>query len=453
MKRHYHFIGIGGIGMSALARILLGKGQKVSGSDLKETNLLEQLKNLGADVSVGHTEKNVKNPHAVVFSTDIPQENFEFIFAKQEGIPLLHRSELLAQLMEGSIPLLVTGTHGKTTTTSLLAHCLLEAGLDPSFAIGGYLRGMNVNGHAGKGLYFVAEADESDGTFLNYPSFGAIITNLEQDHMNYWQNQERLIEAFGQFASQVGSRDHLFWCGDDPHLRSLKLHGYSYGFHESCDLVIENFHQNGWSLTFDLSFDKKKYQNLEISLIGAHNVLNAAAVFGFGLKLDIKEEVLRRAFKTFKGVARRLEKKGEVKGIEIYDDYAHHPTEIFATLRALKSALHGRRLVVAFQPHRYTRTEQCMDDFAEAFEHADELLITEIYAASEKPIEGVTSEKVIDRIKKSGFKKVQLVERGKLPQFLSHFLKKGDILVTMGAGDITAVSNSLIPLLEKNESC
>ena len=449
MKKHYHFIGIGGVGMSALAWILLKKGEIVSGSDLKASSVLEELKKVGAEVFVGHDVKNVKNPHAVIYSTDIPKDNPEYLYAKKLGIPLLHRSELLAQMMEGYVPLLVTGTHGKTTTASLLSFILVEAGLDPTYALGGYLCNTHSNCRYGKGIYFAIEADESDGTFLNYPSFGAIITNVEHDHMNYWKTEEALLKGFAQFGTQVGSKGHLFWCHDDLLLKSLNLGGYSYGFHEKADLVIESFQQIQWKMSFDVRFEGKHYRNLEIPLIGAHNVLNSSAVFGLGLKLDISEKALRKGLKSFKGIGRRVEKLGEAREISFYDDYAHHPTEIFATLRALKSALHGKRIIALFQPHRFSRTQYCLDDFAEAFAYADQVILTDIYAAGEPPIPGITPEKVLSRMRLGGCKKAKYIQREQLTDHLIKTLQSGDVLITMGAGDITAVGPSVLEELGK----
>ncbi|NGX59118.1 MAG: UDP-N-acetylmuramate--L-alanine ligase [Chlamydiae bacterium] len=448
MQKHYHMIGIGGIGMSALARILLQKGDKVTGSDIRESENVKKLRMEGAEIYLGHDKKNIKKPEAVIYSTEIPKENPEYSFAKKNGIPLLHRSELLAHLMEGYAPVLITGTHGKTTTASLLAHTLLEAGLDPSYALGGVLQSTNSNGHFGKGIYFVAEADESDGTFLNYPSFSAIITNLEHDHMHFWKTEEALFIGFQQFASRVGSTKHFFWCYDDIILRSLKFPGFSYGFHEKADLVIDNFQQIKWKMRFDISFEEKHYRNLEIPLIGAHNVLNSAAVFGLGLKLDIEEKLMRKGLKSFMGVGRRAEKKGEMKDIEVYDDYAHHPTEIFATLRALKKALKNKRLIVAYQPHRYSRTKYCLDDFADAFTYADQVILTDIFAAGEPPLSGVTPEKVLERIKADGYNSIRYVAREKLIDYLATHLQPHDVLITMGAGDITHVGPAVLQKIE-----
>lgn len=452
MKKYYHFIGIGGIGMSALARILLNRGEKVSGSDISLSPLVVKLKEEGAEIFIGHQPQNIRDPQAVIYSSDINKDNLEWVEAEKKGIPLLHRSELLALLMEGYAPLLVTGTHGKTTTSSLLAHTLFKAGLDPSYAVGGIIRSLGSNGRNGKGVYFAAEADESDGSFLKYPSFGAIITNLDNDHMAYWQTQEALTSAFKQFASQVGSERHLFWCHDDLRLVELGLKGYSYGFSEEADLKIDNFQQIGWKSIFDISFLTKHYSGIEIPLIGAHNVLNAAAVFGMGLKLNLPASAIKNALLSFEGVGRRAEKKGSVHQIDVFDDYAHHPTEIFATLRALKTASGGRKVVVAFQPHRYSRTRDCIEEFPEAFDYADELIITDIYAAREVPLAGITAESLLQKILKARKTSAHYVKRSDLTRYLANYLKPGDVLITMGAGDITSVGPEVLQELQNDET-
>jgi len=325
-KNKFHFVGIGGIGMSALAHILLQKGIPVTGSDVAPSAMTDQLQKKGAEIFIGHSSHHIKPFMTVVCSTDIKEDNPEIKQAKKDGLPLLHRSELLFQLMNGYSPLLVTGTHGKTTTSSLLAHLLVSSGLDPAFAIGGVVRSLNANGGHGSGPYFVAEADESDGSFLNYLPFGAIITNVDNDHLAHWHSLDKLVEGFHRFADLVQSSEHLIWCGDDDILRSLKLKGFSYGFDPSNDLQIENFRQAGWKMIFDICFEGNAYPEIEIPLIGGHNVLNAAAVFGLGIKIQIPEEKLREAFASFQGVNRRAEFKGECRHIDIFDDYAHHPT-------------------------------------------------------------------------------------------------------------------------------
>lgn len=441
-------MGIGGVGMSALATILLQQGCKVSGSDIAPSLAIEQLKNRGAEIAIGHFPSNLKSPGVVIYSTAVKEENAEVRQAKLIGVPLLHRSELLTQLMDGYLPLLVTGTHGKTTTSSLLAHLLIDAGLDPAYAVGGRVCSLNANGGHGDGAYFVAEADESDGSFLKYSPFGAIITNINKDHLDYWKTFEAVMEGFKKFIDIVRSSERLLWCGDDENVRSLSPKGYSYGFGVGNDLYIENFCQEGWRNIFDIYFDGIHYRDIEVPLIGGHNVLNAAAVFGLGIKTQIPEDKIRRAFLRFQGVDRRLEFKGEKKGILVFDDYGHHPTEIFATLRGIKQAVSASRLIVAFQPHRYTRTRDCLHEFGPAFERADQLILTDIYAAGEAPIEGITSETLRRAIQNNSALDVYHVPRDQLARFLASHLQSEDVLITMGAGDITKVGPEVLGLLK-----
>lgn len=441
-----HFIGIGGIGMSALAQILLQRGYRVSGSDLSTSPIVERLQSCGAVIFNAHTKENLEGCSLVVYSTAVNEQNPEMQRAVEEKIPLLHRAELLRELLVGYQPLLVTGTHGKTSTSALLAHLLLSVELHPSYAIGGWVRSLAANGQHGKGPYFVAEADESDGSFLKYPSFGAIITNIDGDHLDFWKTEGAMTEGFRKFGHSVASSNHLFWCGDDEILRTLNFKGYSYGFGEENDLRVQSFYQSGWKMVFDIKFDGKEYKEIELPSIGGHQVLNAAAVFGMGLALNIEESLLRRGLATFQGVNRRLERKGAIDGIEIYDDYAHHPTEIRATLRALKHAIGSRRLIVFFQPHRYTRTRDCMSAFGAAFHHADLLVVTDIYGAGEPSIEGITAEGLYEEIRRQSEREVYYVPRKELVPFFNRLHKMGenDVVVSMGAGDITMLAKELI---------
>ncbi|MBS0620034.1 MAG: UDP-N-acetylmuramate--L-alanine ligase [Verrucomicrobia bacterium] len=447
MEEKTHFIGIGGIGMSALARILLEQGKRVSGSDISSSPLIEKLEARGAEIHFGHSSDHVQGVTSVICSTDIKEDNPELQEAKRLGLPILHRSQLLSQLMEGKQPLLVTGTHGKTTTSSFLAHVLVRAGTHPSFAVGGMIQSLGVNGGFGSGDYFVAEADESDGSFLAYTPYGAIITNIDNDHLDYWKDAESLRQGFLQFAKQIQSTRHLFWCGDDETLSSLHLKGFSYGFLEKNALCITDFRQDHWKTYFDLSFLGTRYDEIEIPLIGAHNVLNAAAVFGLCMQLSLPEESIREGFRTFRGVSRRAEWKGEERSIAVFDDYAHHPTEIFATLRAFKQCVKDRRLIVAFQPHRYSRTRDCFAEFGPALHYADELILTDIYAAREKPLDGITIENLISKIQETTGKEVHYVPRGELSTYLAGKLKPHDVLLTMGAGDITHVGPEVLKRL------
>lgn len=448
MQEQYHFIGIGGIGMSALATILLQRGIRVTGSDAASSQVTDRLQKQGAEIFIGHAAAHLGNPSAVIYSTAVRETNPEVQQARHNGVPFLHRSGLLHRLMQGYSPLLVTGTHGKTTTSSLLAHLLMDAGYDPSWAVGGMISGLESNGGHGKGPWFVAEADESDGSFLSYQPFGAIVTNIDNDHLDYWKTLDHMIVGFDGFLHQVQSSGHLLWCGDDEILRSLKPKGFSYGFGAKNALRIENFRQDGWNNIFDLSFEGVEYPEIAIPLVGAHNVLNAAAVFGMGLGIDISEEKIRKAFGSFRGISRRAEWKGEQGEIDVFDDYAHHPTEIFATLRAIKQAIGIRRLVVAFQSHRYTRTRDCLHEFGPAFERADLLVLTDIYSAGESPIPEITGSVLLSSIRNSTVLDVRFAPLEKLPEFLVHLLQPQDVLLTMGAGDITLVGPEVLRMLK-----
>ncbi len=432
----YHFIGIGGIGMSALARILLQRGAGVQGSDAADSYVLEGLKKMGALLSPAEV-----SACSVVYSSAISPHHPEYQEAVKQQLPLLHRSDLLAELMSGYQTLLVTGTHGKTTTSSLLAHVLHVAEMDPSFALGGIPLNLSSNGHHGTGRFFVAEADESDGTFLKYPAFGAIVTNLEEDHLDYWKTKEALLEGFRQFSQNVES--HLWWFADDPALASLNLQGQSYGFSREADLRITKWRQEGWKLVFDLG---DKFTDIEIPLIGKHNVANSAGVFGLSLELGIPEETIRKAFQSFQGIKRRMEKKGEKRGVCFYDDYAHHPSEIKTTLRGIRRAIGERRLIVLFQPHRYSRVRDCWNEFLNCFDDADLVFMTDIWSAGEQAIDGITTEKFYKAFQSKAPFCVNYVPRKQFSAAVSEVIRPHDVVISLGAGDITDVC---LEILEK----
>lgn len=449
-NRPYHLIGIGGIGMSGLARILLQKGKKVSGSDVKSSVFTERLSKEGAQIFIGHDASQVPENAKVIYSSDIPNKNPEYEVAKQLELSILHRSELLTELMKDSFPLLVTGTHGKTTTSSLLAHVLVSVGMDPSYCIGGLVQSLGSQAGHGNGKWFVAEADESDGSFLAYSPLGAIVTNIDSDHLAYWKTDERLIQGFIEFQKKVEDKNLLFWCADDSLLSALSLEGVGYGFSSSAELQIENAVYLGWKSRFDLRWKGSVYKDIETPLIGHHNVLNAAAVFGLCLQIGVDEALLYPAMKSFMGAGRRAEKKGEVKGIAVYDDYAHHPTEIATTLSAIKVASEGRRVVVLVQPHRFSRTRDCFDLFADSFAAAELVLLTDVYGAGEDPIEGIHSQALHEKIVSQGRSScIYIPKEQLLDQALLHILP-GDVVVTMGAGDITSMGPKL---LERLVSC
>lgn len=435
MKKQTHFLGIGGIGMSALAHILLGKGEGVSGSDDKKSEVLTALQKKGATIHEDHDAVST-----VVYSSAIRKDHPVLQKALKEKCPIYHRSQFLSRLMEGKKPLLITGTHGKTSTSALLSWVLIHACLSPSYAVGGILTNTSQNGGYGNGPYFVAEADESDGSFLNYQGFGGIITNLESEHLDFWQTEKRLFEGFKEFASRLAT---FFWCIDDPGLSSLNLKGQSYGFSKEADWQLFDFIQKGMILSFSVSHQGQVFEDIKIPLVGKHQALNALAVWALALELGVPEEKIREAFKTFKGVFRRLEKKGEARGATVYDDYAHHPTEIEALLTALKKTTHEKRLIAIFQPHRYTRTQMCFDLFSKAFQAADLVYITEVYSACEKPIPGISGETLAESIPGALF-----VNEENLLKTLEKVIQKGDIVVTLGAGSITTLGPKLLAVLE-----
>jgi UDP-N-acetylmuramate--alanine ligase len=443
MIQKCHFIGIGGIGMSGLARILLRKKVHVSGSDLSSNYVTDSLIAEGAKVFVGHASKNITPEMTVIYSSDIKNDNLEFQEALNLKCPLLHRSDLMQQLMSDYKALVVAGTHGKTTTTGLLINVLMEGHLDPTFAVGGVLPNFKANSGFGKGEYFIAEADESDGTFLKYTPWGGIITNIDNDHMEHFLTENNLDQAFNHFFKKFTSVDHLFWCGDDSRLNALKPAGISYGFNKPCQLRITQYQQDGWKLFFDVTFKGKSYTNIELPLIGKHNALNASAVFGLALKIGLSEETIRTAFKKFQGVLRRCEKKENLQSVLVIDDYAHHPVEIQTTLKAIREAVKEKRLIAVFQPHRYSRTKNCLGTYGDIFDEVDQLFVTDIFAAGEKPIQGLSSHQIVDEIKNTSRIPCQYVARADIVKTVSEYLRPHDVIVGLGAGDITKLSSEL----------
>lgn len=441
---NYHLIGIGGIGMSGLALLLNEMGFQVSGSDVKEGEMIDRLRTLGIPIFINHDSKNVPNNAHVIYSSGIHDQNPELLQAKALRVPLLHRSDLLHLLMKDQKPLLITGSHGKTTTSSLLTAVLLHAQVSPSYAIGGILKDSNTNAAKGLGPYFVAEADESDGSFLRYQPFGAIMTNIGNDHMDYYKTEEKLRESFKEFGDKVISKKHFFFCNESEAIRNCHFSGVSYGFNHDAELRGSKFKQEGWKITFDVDFENKHYSNFEVSLIGYHNALNALAVIGMALRCEVPERLIREALMGFKGVKRRSEFTGEVNQIQVRDDYGHHPSEIKATLKALKNAAPSRRLIVLFQPHRYSRTRDCLKEFQLSFDEADEVLITDIYTAGEESTGDIHAEMLAREMKNACYvKRESLIEEA---------LKKArpfTIFLTLGAGDIWTDG---VELLEKLKS-
>lgn len=443
MSKSYHFIGIGGVGMSALAHILLNKGAKVSGSDAKESEVVEGLRKKGAKVFLEQKKNNINKDQTIVYSTAIKSDNPEFFEAKRLNCPMLHRSELLQELLSEKKELIVVGAHGKTSTTSLLAHVMSVAGMDPSYAIGGFSPSLHSNGRGGEGEYFCCEGDESDGSFLKTDPWGAIVNNIDSDHIGYyWDSYDDLLNAYKQFIGMVKNKDLLIYNGDDKTLKSWNVEGVSFGFSASNQVRADNIEYDGFQMKFDIIDGEKTIENLTLNMTGMYNVQNALGVYALVSRLGVSEKALRVAFSTFKGIKRRLELKANVHNVFVIDDYAHHPKEVLETVYALERAFPVRRVIKVFQPHRYTRVTDLLNDFVDALSKISEnLIVTDIFAAGESQEGMVTTEKFLDALEeKSEF---QYVPRQSISDYLVKIVEPGDIVLMMGAGDITKESDHL----------
>ncbi len=446
--KRVHMVGIGGSGMSGIAEVLLNLGYSVSGSDLSQGETVKRLKNLGAEVSVGHKQENVGKADVVVYSSAISEDNPEIVEAKKRGIPVIPRAEMLAELMRLKTALLVAGTHGKTTTTSLLGTVFKEAGLDPTVIIGGRLNAYGTNALLGKGEYLIAEADESDGSFLCLFPIMSIVTNIDADHMDFYPDIESIKDAFVRFLNLIPFYGINVVCGDDKNIREIlprvKRPVMTYGLGE------DNFIQGkildiGASSVFKVLVDGKEWGEVSLSLPGKHNVLNALGVIGLSLYVDIPKEAILKGLSGFKGVGRRLEKRGERDNVVVIDDYGHHPTEISKTLDALCELYPDKRVVVVFQPHRFTRTKALFGEFCRCFKRAEVLLVTEIYPASEEPIVGVNGENLARGIRQfTGVDVIFCEDLQGCLEKLYEVARPGDVVLTLGAGNVWKVGEAYV---------
>ena len=445
--KRVHFVGIGGSGMSGLARIAISHGIKVSGSDASDSSVLNALRAIGAEIQVGHRAENVEGADLIVFSNAIKSNNPEREAGQLNSIPEITRASALALLMSESISIAVAGTHGKTTTSSMATVALQSAGTDPSFAIGGILKSSGSNAHRGTGKYFVAEADESDGSFVAYHPYAAIITNVEWDHVDHFQSEAEVFRAFDDFVKTING--FLVYCADDEGARKVAakaaVKSIGYGKSESAKLRIDQISLNAGGSTARVLWNGAKIGMLELSVPGEHNLLNAAAVLAVGLELGLQATSLLDGLVKFHGAGRRFELKGTVAGIRVIDDYGHHPTEIKVTLEAAKRYAGGARVLVIFQPHRYSRTKAFLNQFAESLAIADKCWLLEIYAASEQPITGVSSLNIAKKMSHAKFE----------PNFLSvielvtHEAQPGDVIITLGAGDVSSLGPLILDELHK----
>ncbi|MEK7474512.1 MAG: UDP-N-acetylmuramate--L-alanine ligase [Candidatus Coatesbacteria bacterium] len=448
-----HMIGIGGSGMCGIAEILLTLGYKVSGSDLKLTDVTERLKNRGARIAQGHQAGHVGDAQVVVYSSAVDPANPEVVEARRRGVPLIRRAEMLAELMRLKYGVAVAGTHGKTTTTSMAGLVLTEAGLDPTVIIGGRLNNLGSHARPGEGEYLVAEADESDGSFLCLNPVIAVITNIDNDHLDHYRSIQRLQAAFVEFAHKVPFWGSVIVCADDPGVRQilpeLRRRVVTYGLGTGAALRAEGLRLSGAGSVFRVVHEDRVLGELALTVPGRHNVLNALGAVGVGLELEVPFDRIARALAAFTGVARRLQLKGEARGVRVYDDYGHHPTEILATAEAARLLADQGKLWLLFQPHRFTRTNLLRDSFGPAFEPADGVILTEIYAAGESPIPGVTGRIVLDAVRAHGRPEVEFVpELAAACETVARRAKPGDVIVTLGAGDVGKMGDKILRLLE-----
>ncbi|WP_455377677.1 UDP-N-acetylmuramate--L-alanine ligase [Petrachloros mirabilis] len=448
-----HLVGIGGSGMSGIAEVLLTLGYKVTGSDLQASDTTRRLEELGGRIFIGHQESNVGEAQVVVISSAVSSENPEVVSAKARHIPVIPRAEMLAELMRLKFGVAIAGAHGKTTTTSMVANVLAQGGLDPTMVIGGKVNALGSHARLGRGELLIAEADESDGSFLRLSPTIVAVTNIDREHLDHYGSMERINESFLEFINKVPFYGLAVLCADDDRLRALfpKIvkRYHTYGLYDrdgaTPDFRATEISLKQWGSEFRAYFRSRNLGPFRLSVPGVHNVSNALAAIAVGVELDVPVDLIRKALAAFSGVERRFHLRGEADGIMVVDDYGHHPTEIKATLAAAKQGWPDRRLVVLFQPHRYTRTRDLLEDFAQAFKDADRLYITEIYAASEEPIPGVSGAKLAEAIRAAGHPAVAFIERKELladqvfPQ-----LNAGDLVLTLGAGDIWKTGPALL---------
>jgi UDP-N-acetylmuramate--alanine ligase len=464
-----HFVGIGGVGMSGIAEVLKNLGYEVDGSDLKKSETTRRLAGLGISISIGHETKNVKDADVVVISSAVSPDNPEVKAARKRSIPVIPRAEMLAEIARLKYGVLVAGAHGKTTTTSLIASVLGEGDYDPTVVIGGKLKGIDSNAKLGQGEFLVAEADESDGSFLKLSPTIAVVTNIDREHMDYFRNIEEIKEAFLSFINKVPFYGLAVLCGDNEYIKGLlpkvQRRFFTYGLSEGLDLVAGDIRMEGLMSSFDAVLNGKSLGRFEVPLAGEHNICNSLAAIAVAIDLAMKADDIKRALRNFSGVQRRSEFKGEGSGIRVVDDYGHHPAEIIATLKAVKASMSQAaetesqdteniaeqgRLIVLFQPHRYTRTRDLLDEFIDAFEDADKVVLMDIYPAGEKPLPGINSELLFKGIKAAGADIEYIEDNDNILSYLQKELRDGDTLLTLGAGDVWKLGEEFLKIENEN---
>ena len=452
--QHVHFVGIGGIGMSGIAEVLVNLGYRVSGSDQKRSGVTDRLQQMAIEFTEGHAAENVGDAHVVVRSSAVRDDNPEVIEAQRRSIPVIPRAEMLAELMRlKPHSVAVAGSHGKTTTTSMVATVLGHAGLDPTIVVGGVVGAFGSNAHLGTSDLMVVEADESDRSFLMLTPTIAVVTNIDREHMDYYHDMEDVRACFTSFVNKVPFYGTSILCLDDPNVQAIipqvERRRITYGLSAQADVSAHGVrHDREFGSAFTVWHGSEVVGEVELRVPGMHNVYNSLAAIAVGFELEVPFAEIAAALSTFTGAHRRFQFKAEIDGVLVIDDYGHHPTEIRATLAAAKIGSGGRRTLVLFQPHRYTRTHDLMGEFARSFNNADTLLISDIYAASEEPIEGVSGETLTDAIQRYGHKDVHYI--GGLEdaaQTIRGHIQPGDMVITLGAGTVNRVGDQIVELL------
>jgi len=449
---HIYFIGIGGIGMSGIAELLIHLGYQVSGSDLKMSHITRRLERKGATIFQGHRKEQITGVDVVVTSSAISRENPEVVRAKELSIPIIPRAEMLAELMRIKYAIAISGAHGKTSTTAMVAQILNTAGLDPTVVIGGLLKGLDTNALHGKGEYIVAEADESDGSFLKYTPAIAAVTNIDLEHLDFYKDIEEIKDTFIKFINSVPFYGLAILCLDNEHVQDIipriKVRYITYGTSAQSDLQARDIKFKGSKSHFKVFHLEKHLGDIKLNIAGQHNIANALVGIATGLELAIPFKTIKQALEKIDGVKRRLEIKGEKKEILVMDDYGHHPTEIRATLTAIRESYSDKRLIVVFQPHRYSRTKALFDEFTRSFYQSDVLVVLPIYAASETEIPGVDAQLLCDGIRNHGHRDVSFApDFTQALSMITHKLKNGDMVLTLGAGDIYTLGEKLLDIL------
>lgn len=445
--KRIHFVGIGGIGMSGIAEVLINMGYEISGSDIGQSSTVKRLKDLGANITIGHGAENVKGSGVVVTSSAIRPDNPEVLGAKELNIPVIPRAEMLAELMRLRYGIAVAGSHGKTTTTSMVAAVLSYGELDPTIVVGGKVTTMGTNARLGRGDFMVVEADESDGSFLRLSPVISVLTNIDEEHMDHYKDMDELESAFSTFINKIPFYGLSVLCLDCPRTKKLskdfKKRFLTYGFDKEAELRAEDVTISGFETKFNVFLNNKELGPVTLNVPGHHNAQNALAAIAVGMELGMSFEDTSKGLSEFRGIDRRLQIKGEGRGIRVIDDYAHHPREIEVTLSAVKES-HSGRVVVIFQPHRYSRTKLLFDDFARVLVDTDMLYIMDIYAASEDPISGVSSESLSKAVVEKGGKNVRHLNGEDMLSTVLGELKENDVVITLGAGNVWAFGEKIV---------